>query len=139
MSDYIYHEDIKALANSEQRTEKLEAPDYEITLDNPLCGDRVTVALNVKDGRVSAEAHQVKGCMLCRASANAIGEAVTGVPVTELEKVALGLQLMLKGEQVENWPIPGWEALGLFQPVANHKSRHDCVLLPFKALQKALA
>ena len=30
------------------------------------------------------------------------------------------------------------EPFDAFEPVANHKSRHDCVLLPFEALQDAL-
>ncbi len=139
MNGNIYHDDIKALANSPGRADQLDQPDCEVTLDNPLCGDRVSVALKLKDGRISAEAHQVKGCLLCRASANAIGLAVIGASATDLEKVSEGLQHMLKGEQDETWPIPGWEALALFQPVASHKSRHDCVLLPFKAITQALS
>ncbi len=32
-----------------------------------------------------------------------------------------------------------WPELEAFAPVHRHKSRHDCVLLPFAALTQALA
>jgi len=139
MSGNIYHEDIKALANIPVAEQKLEQPDCKVTLDNPLCGDRITIALNLKDGCVTALTHQVKGCLLCRASANVIAQAVVGTSATDLEVVVEGLQQMLKGKPVENWPTPGWESLALFQPVAAYKSRHECVLLPFKAIMQALS
>jgi nitrogen fixation protein NifU and related proteins len=31
-----------------------------------------------------------------------------------------------------------WPELAAFEPVHRHKSRHDCVLLPFDALTQAL-
>ena len=43
---------------------------------------------------------------------------------------------------VRNGPAAGgglWPELGAFAPVHAHKSRHDCVLLPFEALTRALA
>lgn len=138
MTQSLYQDDIKALAKREMAEQELAHPDCSITLDNPLCGDRVTMALRLEGDRIVAEAHQVKGCLLCRASANAIGESVIGRSRDELPQVAAALQAMLKGEVPENWPLPGWESLKVFQPVTDHKSRHDCVMLPFKALGKAL-
>lgn len=139
MSNGLYHEDIKALAKMNSGADKLDQPDREIILDNPLCGDRVSVALKLNEGRIAAEAHEVKGCLLCRASANAIGAAAVGISAAELEGVADALSVMLKGETPESWPVSGWESLQLFQPVADHKSRHDCVLLPFKAFVQAFS
>lgn len=138
MTQSLYQDDIKALAKREMATQELVNPDCAITLDNPLCGDRVTMALQLEGDRIVAESHQVKGCLLCRASANAIAESVVGRSRDELPRVATALHAMLKGEAPENWPLPGWESLQVFQPVTDHKSRHDCVMLPFKALDKAL-
>ena len=36
-------------------------------------------------------------------------------------------------------PGPPWDALRHFRPVAAHRSRHECVLLPFEAAARALA
>jgi NifU-like protein involved in Fe-S cluster formation len=35
-------------------------------------------------------------------------------------------------------PDGAWALLAAFTPVVNHKSRHDCVDLPFQALVAAL-
>lgn len=138
MSEGIYHDEIKTLAKSDSGPGKLEQPDSQVTIDNPLCGDRVRIELCVDGDRISAEAHNVKGCLLCRASANAIGSAAVGLSAADVDKVSGALKAMLKGDSLNEWPLPGWEALDLFQPVSSHKSRHECVMLPFKALAAAL-
>ena len=50
----------------------------ERDVDNPLCGDRVTLDLNLADGRVREVGHKVRGCLLCQAAAAAIGERAPG-------------------------------------------------------------
>jgi len=138
MKSSLYHEDIKTLAKKERAPTELAQPDCTIILDNPLCGDRVTLALQLAGDQVIAEAHEVKGCLLCRAAANALGDSVVGHSAGQLTQVTEALRAFLKGEAGGDWPFPGWQSLQVFQPVIEHKSRHDCVLLPFKALNKAL-
>ncbi len=134
MNSNLYNEGIKELAQSGESREPLKNPDCEVTIDNPLCGDRVTMQVKLNNGCVVEEAHQVKGCLLCRASANAIASAVVGASQQDMLQVEQNLRAMLKNESDGNALIPGWEVLDLFRPVVSHKSRHDCVLLPFKAL-----
>ncbi len=138
MNNSLYHEDIKTLAQANVTKEPLQQPDRTITLDNPLCGDRVSIQLRLDNGKIADETHQVKGCLLCRASANAIANSVIDATEADILRVEQALCAMLKGEGMGDWPIQGWEALDVFRPVAAHKSRHDCVMLPFKALRKML-
>ena len=136
MSSGMYVDGIKALASSNCAPKSLPKPDRSISVDNPFCGDRIDLQVNLEEGRVVALAQDVRGCMLCQASANALADAAAGASHEEIELVSVRLTAMLKGEDHNAWPPAGWEFLALFEPVAGHKSRHGCVTLAFKALLK---
>lgn len=116
----------------------LPDPDRRVSVDNPFCGDRVDLQINVEAGRVTALAQEVRGCMLCQAAANAVAQSAIGLSSAEIEAVGSSLGAMLRGGDTPDWPPPGWESLALFEAVRRHKSRHGCVTLPFTALLKAL-
>jgi len=139
MSSGMYVDGIKALASSNSTPKSLARPDQSASVDNPFCGDRIDLDTNIEKGRLTALAHEVRGCMLCHASANGLGESAIGLSREEIDFVSAELTAMLKGEKHNVWPPAGWEFLALFEPVAGHKSRHGCVTLPFKALLEALA
>jgi NifU-like protein involved in Fe-S cluster formation len=48
MSNALYSDAIKQLARAQQAQTPLTQIDAETTLDNPLCGDRITVHLTLK-------------------------------------------------------------------------------------------
>lgn len=84
-------------------------------------------------GRIAALAHEVRGCVLCRAAASVIGRHAQGLTRAEAQAIDTALRGMLGGGDPPSWPD-----LAAFRPVARHKSRHECVMLPFDALVKAL-
>ena len=131
----LYQEAIKALAAAGTGHGRLDAPDGRALLDNPLCGDRVEIEVKLSAGRIAALAHRVKGCLLCRAAASAIGQRATGASAEEIERLAAQLTEMIE----RSGPPPdGWPELAAFAPVHGHRSRYGCVLLPFKSLLVAL-
>lgn len=131
----IYQEAIKALANDATGHGALVAPDGRAFIDNPLCGDCVEMEVNVAGNRIAALAHHVKGCLLCRAAASVIGKRAVGARVEEVEQISAGVSAMLEREAP---PPAGWQELSAFAPVHGHRSRYDCVRLPFQALLAAL-
>jgi NifU-like protein involved in Fe-S cluster formation len=136
MSDELYHQAILELAKRARQAARLETPDVSVTVDNPLCGDRVTLDLTLADGRVGKVGHRVRGCLLCQAAAVVIGERAPGETPDALRRVAGGL-----GDAIAAAPEAAgelWPELAAFAPVHAHKSRHECVLLPFEALTRAL-
>ena len=112
-------------------------PDRSVTLDNPLCGDRVTLDVALSGDRISAIGHQVRGCLLCEAAAETIARQAPGKTRGELAEASAAVAALLK--QGVAAPAGEWASLAAFAPVRNVKSRQDCVLLPFEALAKALA
>ena len=137
MIDALYQKDVMRLAASAKGAGKLAQPTATVTVDNPLCGDRVTfdVVLDA-DKRIQDIAHTVKGCVLCQASASVIGAEAKGETAASLHSVREQLRAILKAGGAA--PADGkWSALAAFIPVASHKSRHECVLLPFEAVIQA--
>jgi nitrogen fixation NifU-like protein len=131
----IYNLRIRTLAQEAHGAGRLSHADASATRDSPICGDRVTVEVVLRDGIVAAVAHDVKGCALCRASAAVIGQHAAGKAADEIVLAGNDLEAMLKREG----PVPaGWEELECFLPVRGMPSRHGCVLLPFEALCAAL-
>jgi len=131
MSDELYGAAIKELAAREPAS--LDGADASVSLDNPLCGDRVSLDVRLDGGRVTASGHLVKGCLLCKAAAALADERAVGLQADGAAQLLDQVSGMLK-----KGAEPAFPALAAFLPVRPHKSRHDCVLLPFKALVRAL-
>jgi len=135
VSEDLYQTTIVDFARAAHGAGKIENAHASATVDNPLCGDRVSVDLAFESGRISALAHRVRGCLLCQASASALATAALGANVEELRAGDAALTAMFK----TGAPAPSgrFAAFGAFQPVTGHRSRHDCVRLPFAAALKA--
>lgn len=137
MSDPLYQAEILALAKDGRTIGRLDEPTVSARIDNPICGDRVTVDLTVKDGRIAAIGAKVQGCALCQAATAVIAAEAIGAEPERLREVGNTVAGYLAGT-VDEADLP-WTRLSSFAPVRNAKSRHECVLLPFKAAAKALA
>jgi NifU-like protein involved in Fe-S cluster formation len=134
--DSLYQDAIKQFARAAHGHGQLPAASGEAKLDNPLCGDRVRMQVELTAGRIVAVAHETKGCLLCRAAAAVVGLRAAGQDADGFSAVAHGLESMLQ----EGAPVPaGWPELSMFEPARAYPSRHGCVLLPFRALRAALA
>ena len=140
VADLPYHAAILSAAHRASGKGRLEAPDASATVDNPLCGDRVTIDIRRSEpgggGPVLEIGQFVRGCVLCEAAAAIIVEAGAGAAEADLRAASDSVRRMLE----DGGPPPegGWKKAEMFLPVRPHPSRHDCVLLPFQALVEAL-
>lgn len=136
MTAETYQRTILAHAEDAAGAGELDNPDASVAIDNPVCGDRVTVDINVANGSVTALAHNVRGCVLCQAAASVVGAQAPGSNRDEIESVYAALLAMLE----ESTDAPGgkWAELSMFAPVQTQPHRRHCVLLPFEALRRAL-
>ncbi len=136
MSAYqIYQDAIKSLAAEATGHGTLAKPDGYAIVDNPLCGDCVEMNVQVSQGRIAALAHQVRGCLLCRAAASVIGKRALAATAGDIERISHELAAMLEQQAP---PAAHWPELEAFTPVHGHRSRYRCVQLPFQALLEAL-
>lgn len=135
MSDQLYQERIVALAKAKTGAGKLANPSKSARRDNPLCGDRVTIDVRLDgQGRIAEIAHEVRGCLLCQASASALSSVAVGRDAAGIAEVRRDAERAIGREAGE-----AGEPFTAFTPVADYKSRHECVLLPFEALKDALS
>ena len=113
----------------------MESPHGSATVDNPLCGDRVTVDVRLdRGGRVAEVGHVVRGCLLCEAAAALIAERAPDREIEDLLRASGEVGPALRDGASFPWP-----ELEVFAPVRGVKSRHRCVDLPFEALAEALS
>lgn len=134
MSDDLYQQTILDRAKARGRAGRLDAPDSTATVDNPLCGDRVTIDVKLAGNKIVDVAHHVRGCALCQAAASLLADAAIGQDVVQARAARESAKQMLAGGAA----AAPWTGLEMFAPVRRHKSRFDCVLLPFEALARAL-
>ena len=108
--------------------------------DNPLCGDRVRVAVQVQDGTLRDIAFEGSGCALSTAAASLMSEAVLGKQRGEVEQLFQRFHAL-----VAEAPAPATVAgpdlgkLEVFAGVREYPSRVKCATLPWHALRAALA
>ena len=134
MSEQLYQERIVALAKARTGAGKLANPTRTVRRDNPLCGDRVVLDVRLDgQGRIAELAHQVRGCLLCQASASALASIAVGK-----DKAGIAAAHRDAERAVGKAEGPAAEPFAAFAPVKAHKSRQECVLLPFEALADAL-
>jgi nitrogen fixation NifU-like protein len=98
----------------------IEEPSATFEGANPLCGDRITMQLAVKDGVVTDVGFTGRGCAISQASASLLTDEVKGKP---LEDVA------------------GFQAVDLLELLGIEISpaRLKCAMLSFDSLQHLLA
>ena len=137
MLNDIYNRQILELAAGIPRLGRLAAPDASAKAHSRLCGSTVVVDLQLKDGRVSDFAHDVKACALGQASSSLMARHVIGATPAELVELRQTMHRMLK----ENGPAPAgkWVDFAALEPVRDYKPRHASTLLTFDAVADALA
>jgi nitrogen fixation NifU-like protein len=135
-ADDLYHEALVRMARAATGAGRLAAADASATVDNPLCGDEVTMDVRLAGGRIEALGHRVRGCLLCEAAASLLGRTAVGVAPGEVAAARERLVAMLQAGAAP--PDGAWAGLAAFGPVRSVPSRQRCVLLPFDALEEAL-
>ncbi len=105
---------------------------------NPLCGDHLTLHVEVEDGRIRGVSFEGAGCAISRASASLMTDAVKGKTVEEAERLFEQFRQMLvsgTGDPVE----AGLGKLGVLCGVREFPSRVKCASLAWHTLHAALA
>ena len=87
---------------------------------NPLCGDRITMMLGVRDGVVERVGFTGRGCAISQASASLLTDEIKGKPLTDVAKLSSDDILDLLGIEIS-------------------PARLKCAILSLDTVQHALA
>lgn len=137
MSEDLYQRALLRLAADAYGAGRLEAPTGSAVVDNPLCGDRVTMDVTTQDGAIARLGHELRACVLCQAAASILGAQAEGETRANIAALHDRVRAMLREEAPP--PEGRWRDFEVFLPVRPYRNRHSCVLLPIEALEKAIA
>jgi nitrogen fixation NifU-like protein len=101
--DDLYREHILDHYQHPRNRGTLEHPDITFEDANPLCGDRIRMDLNVRDGRIEAVRFSGTGCSISQAAASMLSEAIEGKTLDEAK--ALTRDDMLEMLGIELGPV----------------------------------
>jgi nitrogen fixation protein NifU and related proteins len=115
----------------------LDDGDVSVDLNNPTCGDKVSLQMRIKDGKIEEARFMGEGCSISMASASMMTEAVKGQTVEDALRYVQLFSDMMQGEDIDTdeFPLEDIEAL---QGVAKFPARIKCATLAWKALEKGV-
>jgi nitrogen fixation NifU-like protein len=102
---------------------------------NPLCGDRLTVYIQVDHGVIRDVSFDGLGCAIATASASLMTESVKGKTVAEADALFARVQRMVTASA--DAPVEDLGALSALAGVRRFPVRVKCATLPWHALQAA--
>jgi nitrogen fixation NifU-like protein len=112
--------------------------DHSADGDNPLCGDKITVHVAVKDYVVTEVGFFGEGCAISTASASLMTEAVKGLGVDEVERLFGKFHALVTSSPQSEPAIGGLGKLQVFAGVREFPMRVKCATLGWHTLRAAL-
>jgi len=117
---------------------KLDPADHQATGYNPLCGDKVTVYLKLKDGLVSEARFDGVGCAISTASASLMTERIKGKTLAEAEALFQNFHELVTAGRSEPEAMEQLGKLKVFSGVKDYPVRVKCATLAWHTFRAAL-
>ena len=117
---------------------KLESANHSAEGFNPLCGDQLTVYLNLEDDAVKEISFEGSGCAISKAAASMMTQAVKGKSKQEAEQLFTEFHGMVTGELDEENTSNGLGNLKIFSGVREFPVRVKRASLPWHTMHAAL-
>ncbi|HVN44349.1 MAG TPA: SUF system NifU family Fe-S cluster assembly protein [Steroidobacteraceae bacterium] len=115
----------------------LESANHRAEGNNPLCGDRLTLAVRVNGERIEDIRFEGSGCAISTASASLMTEAVKGKDRTAVRQLFTKVHALLT--QQDAAPDPSLGKLAALSGVREFPARVKCASLCWHTLNAALA
>jgi nitrogen fixation protein NifU and related proteins len=117
---------------------KLESANHTAEGYNPLCGDQLTVYLNLEGNEVTDISFEGSGCAISKAAASMMTQAVKGKTKQEAEKLFQEFHGMVTGDLDEERSVNDLGNLKIFAGVREFPVRVKCASLPWHTMHAAL-
>ncbi|CAM3403961.1 MULTISPECIES: Fe-S cluster assembly sulfur transfer protein SufU [Saccharibacillus] len=114
---------------------KFEDEGVTIDLNNPTCGDKISLQLQLEDGVVKNARYTGDGCSISMSSASMMTEAVKGKTLPQALELAERFSSLMKGENVE---FEEYEDIEALSGVNKFPARIKCATLAWNALRKGI-
>ena len=138
MSDYksLYQEVILEHNKKPRNFGTIANASHHAQGHNPLCGDHISVSLNLEGENVAAIAFEGESCAICKASASMMTAAVKGKTRADAEILIQEFRDMATGKLDLNSPHHIGR-LTVFAGISELPMRVKCAILPWHTLHAA--
>jgi len=117
---------------------ELPLPALKVEGANPLCGDQLSLYLEVREGKIHELRIRTLGCSISQASASMMAEAIKGKELKEVEELIEGFKEMILNKNGTSMSAEKLGDLETLQGVKKYPVRIKCALLPWNTLIEAL-
>ena len=117
-----------------------EIDDATVKIDgfNPLCGDKLTLFLKLKDGVIEDISFVGSGCAISTASTSLMTEALMGKTIADAERLFEDFHVLVTDETDFEEKIAEVGKLAVLSGVRQYPSRVKCATLSWHTLNAAL-
>ena len=126
---------ILQIASNTENNKVIKDHTHKAIQKNSICGDKMEISLKVKENKIIDFGYQCKSCIYCQASVSLLSSSSINKPVESIKSLLNEIENFFE-DNLTNIPKE-WK---IFKQIFDKKniSRKDCLLLPFKAVSKAL-
>ena len=117
---------------------ELPPPALKVEGANPLCGDQLSLFLEIKDGKLSNLRISAAGCSISCASASMMAEVILGKKLDEIDKAIERFKEMMLNKNGNPESLEDLGDIETLQGVKKYPVRIKCALLPWNTLIEAL-
>lgn len=132
----VYRETVLEHSRHPHNCSRLPTANRKALGFNPLCGDKLTVYINVQNDRVLQASFEGSGCAISIASASMMTDALEGCSVTEAEAMIRQVQHMLGSD--DSTTDDRLADIRALEGVRSYPSRIKCATLAWTAMAAAL-
>lgn len=133
----FYRETVLKHSREPHNFRRLATADREATGHNPLCGDKLTVYLDLEDKAIADVAFEGSGCAISLASASIMTDTIAGLDEDAARgRIAAVIDQFVANEDDE--PKAELGAMAALGSVRRFPSRIKCATLAWKTLAAAL-
>lgn len=135
----LYQELILDHGRHPRNSGKLDVATHHADGYNPLCGDKITLYLEIDGDRVKGVSFEGQGCAISQASASLMTEGIKGKTVPEALALFRKLTATVTGHDAEAAAEPvELGKLAVFEGVRQYPMRVKCATLAWHTLRNAL-
>ena len=134
----LYQEVVMDHNRRPRNFKRLRQPDRRAEGFNPLCGDQLTLYLELRDGLIADVGVEVVGCAISKASASMMTESIKGKRTEEARRIFEQFRSMVTRAPGDALDLDDLGDLEVLSGVAAYPARIKCATLPWHALESAL-
>jgi nitrogen fixation protein NifU and related proteins len=134
----LYQEVILEHSKAPRNFRQLQNANHHAEGFNPLCGDRLTVYVDLEGDAIRDISFQGSGCAISKASASMMTQSLKGRTKQEAEALFESFRHLVTGQSGNGSDKPDLGKLTVFSGVSEYPMRVKCATLAWHTLRAAL-